>query len=299
MKIESSLSVLILFIFGIGCDVSNTFEPIGESGTDLQETVELKKTPVTVLYQLSFEETKTIYSTRKPAGLEKPQPNKFTLTGYERTHKSVTIDQKGFLHITTEWLDGSADINMPLEVWKRTSDIRPAPPHNYKPIAKSQIGNGYIRYFAQDGGLINEYKIDASALKVNPQEFNSMLSNTREQKNDTARVADNLERLQNRNVNFERIGKHFAEIASYVENDSKVVRQKQILDLRIGRAIKSFDYRADGKIQNWDVMDYAQKDGIPVLRNSISEIFADDENNNWSLATRTVINRKNIELYIN
>ncbi|MEX0845548.1 MAG: hypothetical protein WD022_09700, partial [Balneolaceae bacterium] len=200
--------VLTLFLFNTSCDLHNTSNPFDNAHTQRgpNELIAHENNPNSVLYQLSYDQTTVSYDANVTSDSEKSKSDKFKLESYERVKKTITIDKDGFLHTTTVWLDGNADITMPVELYRSTIHIRPAQDNSYKPVVRSEMGNGYIRYFAKDGTILHEYKIDNSDFRVDPKQFRDMIKTTRQEKNNSQRISANLQALQQQGAKFTRKG---------------------------------------------------------------------------------------------
>lgn len=299
INIRANLPLLVggmaFLALSVSCDIQN-ISNMPENPDN--EKVTTQKAKSGVLYKLSFDQTTASYSTRIPAGLEIPEgTDKFILRNYEKVKRTITMDGNGYINITTEWPDGHADMNMPVEWYRRMSHLRPAAGEGYDHVVRSEMSDGFIRYFSKDGKVLHEYALDEAHFKIDPALVRERLKSLHEGKGISEQVSQNLAALQQQGINFRQLNANYAELSHPAEEGSEIIHQKQLLDLRLGRVIRSFDIRSDGRVLNREYMHYKETNSLPVLRNSLTERFG-ERNGKWVMTDRTVVSRENIEIFV-
>lgn len=288
---------IVFSLFIVGCNVQESLHPFS-SEIQLSESapdkIEVQKASAGILYKISYIQSTATFSTRKPAALKTDKNSDFVLNGFDKIKETITIDNAGNVSVINEWLDGSADINMPIELYNRVANIQPA--YQEDPVVRSEMAHGSIKFYSKSGKVAHEYAVDASTMKVDTHDFIKALRNNRV--NETAsRIANNLDNLQRNGISFEQVNDRYAELSSPVEFNGEIIQQRQLLDLHLGRVIASFDMGADGKMLGREFLKYSNSDVFPVMRNSMSESYGESDGK-WMIKHRTTIVRDNIEISV-
>jgi hypothetical protein len=259
-----------------------------------------QKADAGVIYKISYDlvTAEFIPDVLARANNAKQKGDGFVLDNYERVRQSVTIDDNGNLRIVTEWPDGDADMNMPAEVYHRTAHLMPAPAHDYKPVAKSEMANGFIRYYSAGGEILREYAVDESQFRVESNRIRELLAESRKPLDINERISQVLSSLNKHGGVVRRVNHRYAEISATKAIPAGVIHQKQVVDLTLGVVVRSEERGPGNRLLNREFMNYAKTDNIPVLKNSVIENYG-ERNGSWGLSSRKIINRDNFELFVN
>ena len=288
---------MIFSLFFINCDVQESFHSTEVQLSErVPEKIEVQKASAGILYMVSYDQSTATYSTRKPAALKADKTSDFVLKGYDKVRKTMTIDINGEVSITTEWLNGNADINMPLDLYNRVSDIQPALQED--PVVRSEMANGLIKYYSKSGEVKHEYPIKDEMLRINPEDFINNIRLARQKKDTDSRIEYNLDNLRQNGIQFDQLNKRFAQLFHSVEIKGEVIEQKQVLDLSLGKVIASYDMKPDGKLLRREFLKYNDSDALPILQNSMSESYG-ERDGQWKVINRNTIIRDNIQIAVN
>lgn len=301
--IKKSVCFFTLIIFAVlistGCD-SVQFNNDKKSNLDGIESI-AKSNGLNinsdVLYMVTYNQTEVNLSTRMPERVENTT-SKFVLKSYQNTNQTVVVDRRGYIHTFTEWIDGSADDVIPKEVKRHFSSIMPATGNLEEQVVRSEVTNGFIRYFSDSGKVLHEYAVDQEQFRIHPSELNTLLGSLKSSNAREENISKNLQKLENRGVHFEKVGNKLARFSETIGNDRNVVRSDFLMDLEIGKVVSTTDYGPSGLVYGRGIMKYEKINQVPVMKYMMSENYS-EKDGSMQVSDRTIINRSNINLHLN
>lgn len=285
-----TLLFTLLFVC-ISCQNSNPPSMLADS---IGEETGSNKLKAGAIYQLSYIQTTFSYSTpsfSNPSKEKRSVGN--TLQRYEKVKETILIDNRGFISIEKDWLDGSAGMNMPSELYARAAAVAPQKDRRKKPVVRSVMSNGTIRFYSSDGNVVETIAYNRKHFKVDPVSFRRNLKSQQSEQG----IKNALQGLEHRQVVFHAASPHFATLTRPVFRNGQQMEQKEIMDLRLGRIVRSFDILPNGKISQRAVMNYERAAGQPILEQKVTEILGEFIGN-WIVKSRTLVNRDQIEVII-
>lgn len=253
-----------------------------------------------VRIQISYDQVTRSYSTLWPEAMvgeiaTKQSGDTHLLSHYENIHEQITIDQNGYMLVEVTWLDGHADVTMPPEVYERTKNIRPVHGQGHNPVVRSEMKNGYLRYYGSNNQVLYEYEVDAEAMRIDSELLDEIAGQF--DVDPDARIANNIAMLQQQGINYNLEGSHTAVYTHLNEIDPGISESVFYLDLSIGKVTRSADIAQNGKVQNLDFMNYKVAGGMPVMQHNTTLNFG-ERNGEWVLTDYTLVNRDNIRANI-
>lgn len=223
------------------------------------------------------------------------------MLNYENVHEIVTYDQNGYLHISRTYLEGNADLAMPENLYKDVKDDMPAHSSDYDPVVRSELGDGTLTYYTKSGKVAYQTNVDKEKLRIDPAILDSLQEASQSTSETENRIAENLAALKEQNIDFKQLSNRnvLLEIQAKSGTDDKdIANYKKIVDLSINRVIRSAIVRKDGRYANLSLMNYKKVSGHPVMASSETLYFG-MVNGKWGVKTRTIRNRKDINVHFN
>ncbi len=114
------LSFLIIVLVTISsCDtmLTNDQNDLNFEGVKPTEIIDNLNIQTDILYMVSYEQITFSFSTRMPERIS-DSSNRYVLKNHERVRETHIIDDNGYVHIITEWLDDNADETIPKNLRK-------------------------------------------------------------------------------------------------------------------------------------------------------------------------------------
>lgn len=291
--------IMLVIVFFSGCE-NNVLLPKVES----DKTNNLEKLVPNVRMQISYNQNEMVFSPFWPDDMveSKSKLNSSDsqfLVDYDNTHVKIAIDEDGYLHKKSIYIEGNSEMHMPEDLYQSLSDIMPSPPEDYDPIVGYEVMNGVMKHYTQSGEVVMENPIDIEKMRIDPELLDSLISN----QSDTSvsgRISRNLKILENNEVNFNQLTDKHVLVSERISNstDSNFEGEYQeLFDLSIGKAIRTATKNSSGQYLSYNQMSYKIINNFPILEHSDLIQFG-YRNNEWSIINRTVLNRTNIELHL-
>lgn len=297
---STSIGLLVILVLIIsGCDRGN----IASVSNDVQPESIFRGDIPNIRYQVSYDQEYLYFSNLWPqdkvASLMSADESDYhwLLEHYEATHEMYGFDENGDMISTSEYLEGGdADTPIPPEIVAEVMEIAPAPGEEQIPIVKTEMRDGFIRYFSKNGSLINEYEYDPSEYRIDPAYLDSLAIFLEEPEDPSARVSQVLEELRNEGVAFkEDANGLYIMYEQNVIGDQWAASEQLWLEKATGNIIRSVDLTPDGKVLSDTWLSYKTIGGISLKEHSYTLNYGELDGE-WRLLGRSVINRNNISI---
>lgn len=234
------------------------------------------------------------------SGWKSQKPNRSELlVDYKNVQEVIAFDEDGYMHRSTKYLEGNADLSMPEDLYRQVRDEMPAPPSDYDPIVRTEMTKNSITYYTKSGEIANRAGVNPEKLWVDPAILDSLRKTSQEETDAQSRVARNMARLKVQGLDFKKLGsRHVLMKIEAVPglDEENTGEYQQIIDLGINRVIRSSIVNKDGNYRRIAFMNYKTVNGYPVMASSETLHFG-MVNGKWGVKSRTVRNRRNIKVH--
>jgi hypothetical protein len=290
--------ILTMLLFLTGCTTSdNPF-----SSESIESSISIDDLNINVKYAESYDQTTITFSRHWPDGItagfgKMISPNNGEImTDYERISEIIAYDNDGYLSIVREFLEGDEKMNMPESAYNKLEDAMPSRDRILGIMHKEEMSGGSFKHFDKNGALLHEYSYDQELYKITLDEL-AAFRTWQEDNNDA--VNSNVEKLQNKGINFEIVDDIYAKYSiPVIDHGFDNLRFEYIENLRTGLQVGLISYKEDGEIQSIQTSQYAKSNGFPVLSKLVTYQYG-NINGKWDIAYKTIMTRENIEVLIN
>jgi hypothetical protein len=302
LKIEQFRAVLLLFgaivMLTAGCKQATGSLDIAEEEPGIQDL------NINVKYAESYDQTVTTYSRLWPEGISagfgkgKLNEGGELLVDYERTREVLAFDEDGYMSSVSEFLEGDGEMNMPEETYNELKATMPARSNDYDPVVKTVMEGGSLDYYSESGELVFSYPVDKEEYWIDPAVFDSLKAHETET---SQSVKNNLQKLTDEGIQFERIGEFYAGYSMEASAELKadgISKEKYVRDLRNGNILVYATLNPSGEYISVTRSSFSFHQGLPVL-SSEERLQFGIINNSWGIIGRTKMTRQNIKVILN
>jgi len=295
--------LLVVGLIFTACDSNNSI--ISGKGSPGQEQPVNGKFSPDVALQVSYNQKTMTFSRYWPDGViarkaKSGAGGNERMLDYENVHEVVAYDQDGYMHMSRKYVEGNADLTMPEDLYEDVKDEMPAHASDYDPVVRSELGDGTLTYYTQSGKVAYQMNVDKEKLRIDPATLDSLKQAAGDTSGTDNKVAERLGRLQKQGISFKKLNSRDILLDSQARPDDEedVAAYKEVIDLAINRPIRSAVVRKDGKLESLSLMHYKKVSGYPVMASS-ETLHYGMRNGKWSVKTRTIRNRTNINVHFN
>lgn len=253
-------------------------------------------------YMVGYDQKTWSFTTLWPTGmvgslLKESSNDDWLLDRYELIREKIAFDADGRMYTQNEWLDGDADHTLPLSIYEQYKDFMPTHGDGHDPVVKSLFGGGQLRYITKSGKTAYSYPIDPNAFRIDPAVLEELLKQSQNQSGASERRADISARLQSQGISFRELDSNHLVYSTSLNDGMGIGKTQFTIDTRTGQVVHAVDFREDGNIDSIALFQYKTVNGIPVMEHS-NTIQYGMRNGQWIITGRTLVNRENIQVFI-
>ncbi|MFQ6606000.1 MAG: hypothetical protein ACE5D8_10705 [Fidelibacterota bacterium] len=259
------------------------------------------------LFRMEYDQETVTTSTRWPnhiigrAGRGKTTEGEAEyLVDYANTHTTFTIDDSGYIGIRTDWLEGNADIPMPMDMWNQVKDeTNPFHPDHKSKVA-FELKDGTYTSYATDGSIIATYPYPADSLKLDTDLISidsiayylgyTMSSDSADMK------ADIMNHLMQEGVNFRLLGDYEILVVKTKHSQEREFLVKMVVNTKTGRIQRRAMYDTQGNLDQVTLLSYDLISGMPFPVQIITYNIATNHNGERDIIAKTIETRSNISI---
>ncbi len=301
------LSILALTIILNSC--------LDETVSSYSEETKITQWAPNIKYAVAYNEEKTVLQTTWPggkvAGFSKASSDgsEGLLVDYSYQRVETTVDNKGYLAISSKYLDGSDSwMHMPSKVYYDLEDSRPSKPADYDPYIASEMRDGQAFLITRSGRNIPTFSYNFEEYRLDPTEIDSMLGllTITDSSVTSEKLKQRYEGLNKKYGNVNMLNKYLAAVetnfsnccADDIDEKSDLSRVKKVIDLRYGTIVREGLVDSQGRIVSLSFIAYKKVNGFMIerFRKTYEKV---EENGRFFTKYVRYNERNNIDVYWN
>lgn len=304
-SIGSKLARCILLVGALAIIITSCTKVESPFSVEESDVKSFEDLNINVKYAESYDQTETTFSRHWPesisAGFSKATSDGGELlVDYEKTKHVLAFDEDGYMSMTTEFIEGDGEMNMPESIYNSLKADIPANGSDYDPVVRTELKEGALKYFSKSGELVFEQPLNKDDYWINPEDLDA-LNNDPDSSDTSQSIEGNLKRLEFSGLSFNRFGEHhvgYEREATLEDAELGIAKHQYLMDLRNGNINVYATVKADGNYYSITRSSFANVNGNNVL--SSEEYFHFGEiNNSWDVITRRKMTRQNIQIIKN
>jgi hypothetical protein len=282
--------LVVFFVYSTGCERS-IVQPEALNETPAQALSS------NLLVDVSYDETITtvIPGTGMATGAMTKSSGGGTetvLKDYSKTHRRMTIDTAGNVFVEVTYIEGDADIRIPIDLYNRIKNgMHPRHP-KANPIKRYTIINNLYTAYGISGDVVYTKTFEP------PQKPTVAFGGAEHRltkRDKTGERMDNLFRgLEQKGIAYQLVGNRAVVYEETVQREGKTTKLKTMTDIKIGLPVRQARYNSEGQMEQVQVMQYANVNGQYTLGHLTTNRFGRTQSSDWGLKETTTESRANI-----
>ena len=293
---------LILFsFFSTGCE-KELLQPENLS-VSVQKTTPL---PAHIMARISFEEKMITTSPQWPksitGGLKKQKGGEEYLTDFANLKKVIQIDTSGTHNMDVDYIEGNADIRMPIKMWNEIKDkTNPVDP-KANPMKRYTIINGNYTAYGVNGSVLITAKFPQDSIPLIDTtaslggKINSKLQLVPVDIANTKPIDEIANDYRKQGISCKVFGKNLLLMEQNVTTPKGNVLTKTVVNARNGLMERFASYNKEGKLSSVVLLSYKNVDGYYFPATIVDYAMGNLADGSWGILTKTIQARTNLTI---
>lgn len=262
--------------------------------------------PKHIMARISFEEKMITTSTQWPqstvGALRKQNSDEVKLTDYANTRKTIEIDTAGVQNMDVVWIEGNADIRMPLEMWNeikhKTNPVDP----KANPMNRYTMINGQYTAYGVDGSVIFSATFPVDTIpsmdtsSVVGGKINSKLRLVPVNRVNTKPVEEIVSEYSKKGILCKAFGENAVLIDQNVQTPKGNLMTKTVVDTRSGLMQRAATYNTEGNLSSVVLFSYKDVNGYYFPATIVDYWMGKLADGSWGILTKTIQARTNLTI---
>ncbi|HXF90549.1 MAG TPA: hypothetical protein VNJ29_01310 [Candidatus Nitrosotenuis sp.] len=258
------------------------------------------------MVRITFEEKKFTTSTQWPkstiGGLKKAHEGEEYLTDFANTKHVIQIDSSGVQNIDVTWIEGNADIRMPMEMWNDVKDkTNPVDPKS-NPMIRYTLINGLYTAYGKDGSVIfsTTFPVDTippiDTTIIPSGKINSKINLVPVGLMSAKPINEIAESYRKKGIKCKVFGDYALLIEKEITTPKGNVLTKAVINARSGLPERIASYTTKGKLSNVVLLSYKDVNGYYYPATIVEYMMGNLADGTWGILTKTIQARTNLTI---